>query len=347
MNVQIFMCKFGAGHLKASQELERTLNQLNFTHIQVIDFIESVYPKLADLIYWSHHHYFQRRLLSSEEKELKDRQFQQVWTCKLLMLEKIFFKYLDSLPQPDIYISCFSVTSYLLGNYKRKRGLSTPLVTYITDFNFHPLWLNEETDLYLVMSQFTKDQLHRIGIPHSNIMVFGDEGNQTYNKADQNILICGGGLGMLPNDKAFYQSLERYPDKTFKIVFGKNKKLYNKVAKWNIKNASLYPYVTDMAPLYQWADVYITKPGGMSIYDAIQHELPLVYFTPFLPQEIRNKQFIETESIGVELIDNNLAILDRFTRDKKAFQTAKERLHMIRKDFSSDEFIGWLEHVHY
>lgn len=61
------------GHLKTSQELEKQLNQLDHTRVQVIDFIESVYPKLADLIYWSHHHYYQRRILSAEEKELKER----------------------------------------------------------------------------------------------------------------------------------------------------------------------------------------------------------------------------------------------------------------------------------
>ncbi|MGX7350247.1 MGDG synthase family glycosyltransferase [Dolosicoccus paucivorans] len=347
MNVQVFMCKFGAGHLKASQELEKQLNQLDHTQVHVIDFIESIYPKLADLIYWTHHHYYQRRVLSAEEKELKDTHFRQEWTCKLLMLEKIFFKYLDSLPTPDIYVSCFSVTSYLLGIYKRKRGLSVPLVTYITDFNFHPLWINDETDLYLVMSQFTKEQLESIGVPSQRVMVFGSNNQKPIHKSNQHVLICGGGLGMLPDDKVFYQSLEKYPDKEFKIVFGKNDKLYNKVSKWAIKNATLYQYVTDMTPLYHWADVYITKPGGMSIYDSIKNELPLVYFTPFLPQEIRNKQFIQHEKIGVELVDDNLDILEQFTKDEKAFGEAKASLCKIRKDFSPQEFIGWLEHVHY
>lgn len=44
---------------------------------------------------------------------------------------------MDENPLPDIFISCYSVTSYLLSLYKEERNLDIPLITYITDFNFH------------------------------------------------------------------------------------------------------------------------------------------------------------------------------------------------------------------
>lgn len=347
MDIDIFICKFGSGHLKAATELKNKLQDLNGVDINIIDFIESVYPKLSDLIYWTHKQYYQHKILSLEEKQTRDNNLNRELTAKILMLKKLFFKYLDSRPWPDVFISCFSLTSYLISEYKKERKLDIPLITFITDFSFHKFWINENTNLYLVMSNFTKQKLIKVEIEPENIIIFGNKIKSSSEKSNQNILICGGGLGILPNNKKFYKKLEKFEDKNFKIVFGKNKNLYDSVSKLKLKNVITYGLVDDMEKFYDWADIYITKAGGLSIYDSIKNTLPIVYFTPFLSQEIKNKEFIDTEKIGLELKNENLKILEMLFKNNQKLELIRDNLERIRDDFSPDELLRWLENAVY
>ena len=49
------------------------------------------------------------------------------------------------------------------------------------------------------------------------------------------------------------------------------------------------------------ADLLVTKPGGITVFEAIASELPLLVFRPFLGQEKRNSEFILGNGMGAVL----------------------------------------------
>lgn len=346
MKIDIFICKFGSGHQVAAKELEKYIEANKAVSIRTIDFIEAIHPKIAGAIYWGYRTYFQH-IKGKKDKDYKNKDGSRDFASKFFNIKKLFFKYMDENPLPDIFISCYSVTSYLLSLYKEERNLDIPLITHITDFNFHKFWINDRTDLYLTMSDFTKNKLIDIGVDEDRIIIFGEKKNLSREKSDKNILICGGGLGMLPNDESFYRDLGEFSDKNFAIVFGKNKKLYQKISKLGIKNLKTYGLVENMADLYAWADIYITKPGGMSIHDSIRNDLPIIYFTPYLPQEIKNKNFIEKEKIGIELKNQRLDVIRDLFHDENKLETLRENLDRVRDDFAPEDLIRWMDYEYY
>lgn len=346
MKIDIFICKFGSGHQIAAKELGNYISSNKDYDIAIIDFIEAIHPKLCDVIYWGHRTYFQH-FKPKDDNKSKGKDNSRDLAVKIFNIKKLFFKYLDENPLPDIFISCYSMTSFLLSLYKIERNLDIPLITYITDFNFHKFWINDRTDLYLTMSDFTKNKLIDIGIAEEKIVIFGKKEEDTRVKSNQNILICGGGLGMLPTDEEFYKSFEKFPDKNFVVVFGKNKKLYEKISKLGIKNLEAYGLVKNMQGLYKWADLYITKPGGMSIHDSIKNDLPILYFSPYLPQEIENKNFIDKEHIGIEFKDLSVDILEVLLEDPSMLNLLRENMERVRDDFDPEDLIRWMEYEYY
>lgn len=346
MKINVYICNFGSGHRMAAKEIENYIISNKDADINTIDFIEAIHPKFSKMIYWGHKTYFQY-LKPKKEKEFKNNYETKEIASKIFNIKNLFFKYLDENPLPDIFISCYSVTSFLLSLYKEERNLDIPLITYITDFNFHKYWINPRTDLYLTLSNYTKNKLIDIGIKEDRIIIFGIKEDLEKQKANQNILVCGGGLGMLPNDEKFYKSFEKFEDKKFVVVCGKNKKLYEKISKLNIKNLQVYGLVKDMKALYSWADFYITKPGGMSTYDSIKYNIPIFYFTPYLSQEIKNKNFIDAESIGIELQNNNLNTLKYIFDDLEKIKNIKDNLNRVRNDYKPEELIRWMNNDYY
>lgn len=348
MKIDVFICKFGSGHQVAAKELENYIQSNKQCDISTIDFIEAIHPKLCNVIYWGHRIYFQH-LKPKEDNNSKEKDKDESWylAAKIFNIKKLFFKYLDEKPLPDIFISCYSMTSFLLSLYKIERNLDIPLITYITDFNFHNFWINDMTDLYLTMSDFTKNKLMDIGIAEDKIIIFGEKEKPEREKSNHNILICGGGLGMLPTDNEFYKSFEKYTDKKVVVVCGKNKKLYEKISKLNVKNLETYGLVKNMQDLYNWADLYITKPGGMSIHDSIKNDLPILYLTPYLPQEIENKNFIDREQIGIELIDQKVDVLEDIFEDSNVLNLLRENLNRVMDDFNPEDLIRWMDYEYY
>ena len=47
------------------------------------------------------------------------------------------------------------------------------------------------------------------------------------------------------------------------------------------------------------ADLMLSKPGGITLFEAISSELPLLAWEPFLQQEINNARFLTRAGIGV------------------------------------------------
>ncbi|HQP10615.1 MAG TPA: hypothetical protein PKV41_04455, partial [Candidatus Omnitrophota bacterium] len=56
---------------------------------------------------------------------------------------------------------------------KRSGRISSKLITVVTDFDVHRIWLADGIDTYTVASAWTKEKLKKIGVPESDIFVSG------------------------------------------------------------------------------------------------------------------------------------------------------------------------------
>ena len=303
MNIQIWSCRFGRGHLSAAETLKQTIHQIRpEDRVELKDLIELTFPYSHALIYRA----YQKLIVTGSKivNRLYGESPNKAMRPKASALESLLllnlFEELDE-SLPDVAIATYSLASKALARYKQRYPEAFLLITCITDIQAHPGWVNHETDLYLVACQATREDLIRQGIDPAKIIVQGipvpaiepalPEGRQP------NILVSGGGLGLLPQSQAFYRGLDRCGARVT-VVCGKNDKLFRKLRQMDLRHVEVVGYCNDMPDRLRQADVLLTKPGGITTFEAISAEVPLMVLFPHLPQEQKNAAFITELALG-------------------------------------------------
>ena len=86
---------------------------------------------------------------------------------------------------------------------------------------------------------------------------------------------------MLPRAKSFYQGLNGLKDVKTTIITGKNRDLYQRIH-GRYENIEVVGYTDQVYRYMQEADLVISKPGGITLFETIFSELPILVFSPYL-----------------------------------------------------------------
>lgn len=327
MKILILTSKFGMGHYSAAKSVEQKLcKNLSSDEIKLVDIFEHTYKEFCEVIYKSY------SLLINKGASLYNLAYKKATkntgeNHTIALIRKNLYEHTSRLLQEeraDLVISTYSVSSMLISEYKQKTKSDLPLITVITDINPHDTWVNPLTDWYLVADSSTKKYLQAIGISPSEIRISGMPVGEDFEKKIQkcghafnrtessiaptaprknsvkHLLIMGGGLGLIPKDLDFYHRINQIQGLQTTVVSGKNERLYRRL-KNRFKNIEVVGYCHDICERMSRADILLTKSGGITSFEAICTQTPMVIFKPFLEQEIPNADFIKKENIGIVL----------------------------------------------
>jgi UDP-N-acetylglucosamine:LPS N-acetylglucosamine transferase len=250
----------------------------------------------------------------------------------------------------NVIISTLWSCSKIVSEYKRLFKYNIPLITCITDVSSHSEWLQPDTDYYLIAAPNIKSELVRKGIEPQRILVSGVPVRSEFETAEaadkpseiKRILIMGGGLGLLPRTKSFYDELDTLSGTKTTVITGNNASMYNALV-GRYKNIEVLAFVKDVPRYMKDADVIISKPGGITLFEAISAELPLLMCPPFLQQEIRNGEFVLENNLGVILPENTKkwtakirevlkddGLLDKIRSNMRAFKSHLDGNALLR-----------------
>lgn len=365
MKILILTAKFGMGHLSASYAIKENIERHNTNaEVKVVDLYEYTMPNLADAIYKSFSFIIKyTEGLYSRYYVDNDKDKKADFFCKYLNhgIKKLVEK-----EKPDMIISLFPVISKSVAYYKKREESNIKLVTCITDVSSHYEWLDENTDTYIVACNDIKDELIKKGIEPSKIKVYGIPVSMKYvenniklsnrltrskivsmskYKSDKEVLIMGGGLGVLPTDMKFYERLEAIENTHFTIVTGKNQMLYN-LLKDQFKNITVLGYTNQVAKLMEKADCIMTKPGGITVFEAIYSLTPIIAFSTNLPNEVRNMNFILDNNFGIALNgspDVSIDRIEKFIKSSYVLNSMKMSMDKFVKTLETDYFYELLD----
>lgn len=297
-DILILTAKYGMGHYTTSMSLKQELENENIS-VKVVDFFEIIFPKIKTIIY----NIF--NLLVSKCSTIYNFFYKFSTKNNMAPFKKIIKKRIDKLIQEnnaDIIISTFPVCSKYISAYKKMNNTDIRLYTYVTDVEVNKEWLTDETDAYFVASIETKNQMLNYGIPENKINVVGipvrkEFKEKIYAKSKNEIVIMGGGLGLIPNMEKTISDLMENENIHITLLTGKNQKLFEK---YNNKytNMTVIGYTNEVYKYMKKAELIVTKPGGITLFEAIYSKTPIYVLNPFLSQEIGNAKFIENNGIG-------------------------------------------------
>lgn len=355
MKILILTGKFGMGHYSAAMSLKQQLLEYDAKlEIQIEDIFDYTVPKCSKRIYQAFHVMVKRGkgiyncFYRITENGRKDRKpiFAKYFLEKLnqLLLER----------KPVAIISTLPFCSQLVSQYKRKYQNAIPLITCITDVSSHSEWINADTDCYLVASKLMKLRLILKGVEEQRILVNGIpvktefyQKKKKQKKQKKQILIMGGGYGMLPMSMKFYQELDQLDNVEITVITGKNRRLYHQL-QGKFEHIQILGYCTEVYTYMQQADLVISKPGGITLFETIYAETPLLVFRPFLQQEINNSNFILAHKIGKILEkdpNDSLQEIKRMIQDETELQQMEYHIKRLKEEYDQSaipKIMEWL-----
>lgn len=303
MNILILTGRFGMGHYSAASAIKEEIESCySDMKIDIVDVVEYLVPETSKYVYRSFD------VLVSKFSNLYNLFNKAMGQKCVVPLKGRFISKLDKLIDkysPEIIISTLPISSQYISAYKMLKKINIPLITYITDISWHDEWIAQNTNYYFVGSIKVKEELIKKGIDKEKIKVSGIPVKSKFkinkeinnNSLKRNLLIMGGGLGLIELDNELFNKLNNEENIKTTVIAGNNKKMYHFI-KESYKNLEVVGYVNNIDEYMQKADLVVSKAGGITLYEAIYSEVPIYVVKPFLVQEVNNAKYIEDERIG-------------------------------------------------
>ena len=293
MNILILTGKFGMGHLSAANALREQLVQ-DGHRADVVDLFEYALPERAPMMYWwfnvlvTYGGIFYNIYHDLTVNDSGDGRGDGL----LGGLDRLLDEY-----GPDVVVSTHPICSAAMAKYKEEGPSDIPLVTCVTDVTCHSEWLHPGTDCYLVAEESVRRGFIAKGADPEAVVVSGIPVSGRFRPARRGrsqrreLLIMGGGLGLMPRRDSFYQALNALPGVHTTILTGRNEKLFQRL-NGRYENIEAVPFTAEVEKYMARADLMLSKPGGITCFEAIAARLPILAWQPFLKQERDNAEFL-------------------------------------------------------
>ena len=255
---------------------------------------------------------------------------------------------------PDLVISTHFFASTSISRYKKKGYINSKLVTIITDYQSHELWLqNQKTeDAIIVASKDEKREIVKKGIEPSKVRIYGipisSKFNEEFNHKEilKNLSISGkrpiylffggGGLGSKTSLPYLKELIKLNLNIDIIFVSGNNKdvklKAQKMVQKYDASNVRVFVFVTNVPELMSISEVVITKPGGITITECLTLKRPMILINKTAGHEKGNFKYLIRNGFAL-----NGSTQRRFKKSIIAIYDNKKVLEKLKSNLSKNK----------
>ena len=269
---------------------------------------------------------------------------------------------------PDMTISTHFFGSSLIDYYNRKGLIHSKLITVVTDYEAHALWLkgykreqaiivgDKDEVNYLVKHGVDKTKIKPIGIPINPITSTDFDVIEATKKYgfDGSRPIClffgGGGNGGTLSLPYIRKIIKKKLNIDFIYVAGKNMDAKAKVDSWineyKVKNIKTMGFVNNVPELLQICDFVVSKPGGAQTTESLYFKKPVIMINCSGGQEIANYKYFVKNGYGrrfrtsymfskyMEQVSENPNIIEEMKKNmaRNKNDLAMEKLYKIVTD---------------
>lgn len=265
--------------------------------------------------------------------------------------------------RPDMLICTHPFPCGAAAYLKRRGLLDIHLAGIITDFAVHSLWVYREVDSYFVAAENLKGELVAQGITPERIHVTGIPIHPVFSRpADRSrvieefqfdhnmpiLLVMGGGLGLggVRQALAGLNSISRPLQAV--VVTGHNTALRRALKKPDFvfkHPMHVLGFTHQVRKLMGAASLLVTKPGALTLSEALAAELPMVLFEPIPGQEEENARYLSERGAArwVKQSDDLAAEVDGILADSKHMEEMKTAARAISNPFAAARVVDVLK----
>ena len=224
-------------------------------------------------------------------------------------------KYFDGHPC-DMVISSHLFPAEILTNMKHC-GLAVPKTMFVaTDYTCIPFTEETECDAYIIPSESLTVAYEQRGIPREKVYPIGIPVHRSFSKAEsreaarqrlglerdkQYILITGGSMGggkIGETIETFINGIPSARQTELIIICGSNRELYEKLTAAAYPGVTVVGYTDDMAGYLKSADIFVTKPGGLSSTEAAVCGVPILHTAAIPGCETYNARYFHESGMS-------------------------------------------------
>jgi processive 1,2-diacylglycerol beta-glucosyltransferase len=324
MRILVLSASIGAGHLRAAEAVEHALKQtgapVTVVNYDVLTMMSPAFRKVYSdgyfemvkrtpgLLGW---------LYDATDKPFhKDRLQQKLEQAGAAPLLKKIREF-----NPDVAICTHFLPTTLLERERRKGRCQARILTVVTDFEVHGMWLAVPSDHYFVATGEAQAHLLALGVAPSAITVSGIPTHPAFLAVKDRtemrrkhgwredlpaILVSAGGFGAGNAERMVESLMDANLPAQIIAVCGKGVALKASIEKIAERRAGqelpvlkAIGFTTEMDELMTAADLMIGKPGGLTTSESLIKGLGWVVVNPIPGQEEKNAIYLLEQGIGV------------------------------------------------
>lgn len=216
----------------------------------------------------------------------------------------------------DAIIMTHLYAAEIITNMKDSRIRIPKTIFVSTDYVCIPFTEETECDAYIVPSRDLVKNYVQLGIPEEKIHPFGIPTDRSFAETESKeearkrlhldphkkyILIAGGSMGGGTIKDTMDALIKGFSDKqnvALIIVCGTNRELYDTFAPKQTENITVVGYTDDMAQYLHAANLFITKPGGLSSTEAAVCGIPILHTAGIPGCESYNEEFFQAKGMS-------------------------------------------------
>ena len=348
MKILLLTAATGGGHLRASNAVERYIRDNTGHDVKSVDTLKAV-GRFLDKTVCDSYLFMAKKVPALFGRLYKQTNKQNLFSDLVPKLSGMFSNLL--LPaieayHPDVIITTHPFATEMVSDLKEDGSVTAPLICILTDYGVHRAWIADYVDAYVVASDDMAPELMTFGVPKEKIYPFGipvhdvffDREDRSMILRDLNfdpelptLLFMAGSFGVSNIIKLYRDLTETNVKMQIIVITGRNRKLYEAFEKELASGARLPTrliYFTDEVEKYMHAsDLLVTKPGGLTVSEALACNLPLAVFDAIPGQEEDNANFLKTHDMGVRLHKG-----DDFAEQISSLLMEKQKLQAMREN---------------
>ncbi len=346
MKIMLLTAATGGGHLRAANAVEEYIRDNTGYDVITVDTLKAV-NRLLDKTVCDSYLFMAKKAPALFGRLYKQTNKQNHFANLVPKLSGLFSNLL--LPTieaygPDAIITTHPFATEMAAALKADGLVSAPLICIITDYGAHRAYIAREVDAYVVASQDMLPELAAFGVPEGKVYPFGIPVHGVFfDKSDSamllrqlnfdpqvpTVLFMAGSFGVSNIIRLYRELAATAVPMQIIVITGRNRRLYEAFEKEVAAGAGAPTrllYFTDEVEKYMHAaDLLVTKPGGLTVSEALACNLPMAVFDAIPGQEEDNANFLKTHDMCVRIQKGNFAQeISSLLQEKRRLQAMRE-----------------------
>jgi processive 1,2-diacylglycerol beta-glucosyltransferase len=227
--------------------------------------------------------------------------------------------------KPDLIVHTHFLPAEVVAQMRRAGRFDCPQATVTTDFETHRLWVQEPTERYYTATAEGRAYLETFGAARARVRITGipvrpgfamqlgrDAARQRceLDPAGALVLVLAGGFSGRLSQQLVQELVAMPNDAQVVINVGRNAALGERLLRQTRDAQRMVRVIGYTDRMHEWmraADLVVTKPGGLTVSEALACGLPLVVMNPIPGQETRNSDHLLERGAAIKV--NNPRLL--------------------------------------